>query len=179
MKKGNFHLAPGTAVDREELRSLVQAHRKASVPKPTANEIAQSLSVLADAAEEIGFPIWAEGIRGIAKRESRPAVLTAEEVVRRLKGPGFMPPSEFETGRQSGRTTWMLAEAIALLERDCPIELTGSDRAHEHNLVMQALHMAEICGAERALMRLKGMRDRGRAWEVGERIGFVDHYRGR
>lgn len=132
-------------------------------------EIRDSLQVIGDAAEEAGFSSLASSIRRLSSGHGESGI-TAGDVLLRA-GLSSSPPGG---GRRSGRTTWMLAEAVAAHVRGCPVEITAHSNRYERELVMQAHRLALAAGFPDAARDILERAER-HSWEP-ERLEFVDHY---
>jgi len=148
-------------------------------PVPTSRQdISEALAVLADAAELLPDAVLAFELRKLSERmdpQTAEAVLIRAGLdphFGRVRNPdGSTLPSE---KRRSGRTSRMLAEAVALLWRGVDIELTANDPRASDNLVRQA---SDLAAAAELGSLIHGIVEphRRRRW-APERVEFVDHH---
>lgn len=143
-------------------------------PRLSLEELTQHLQVLADAAMELGLEHMAAVLNGLAGRPVPPELLTAEHVMVMNGLPTERPVGI--SGHRSGRTTWMLAELVALMGRQVPVELTGHDPRYEQNLVHQAVSMAERAGVPPGNIREFLVAARTYWRGMGAHLEFEDHY---
>lgn len=155
--------------------------RKYAYDEPWSRKrILETLSTLEDRALELGLVTLAGKLRKLSGKPPREHAIpdTPEEVLARCKlKPDVIAPrwTAVTAGRGSGRTVWMLANAVCALARGCFVELTAHSRDYERELIDRCSDMAIQCGLPRYEVE---------AWRVAnlqrrypdERLEFQDHF---